>query len=94
MAGFGDELGTMIFLAAILIGLIPAIIARNKGRDFISWWLFGAALFIVALPWAIMLKRDVKAIEAAAIATGDSRKCAVASDHTSVSTARAACAAC
>lgn len=72
---FGESGGGLIFLLAIVIGLLPATIAANKGRNFILWWLFGAGLFIVALPCAVMLKRDVKAIEAAAIATGDSRKC-------------------
>ena len=37
-------------LIAICIGLIPAAIAQSKGKSFIAWWLYGAALFIVALP--------------------------------------------
>lgn len=43
-----------ILIIAILIGLIPAAIAHNKGRSFVGWWLFGALLFIVALPCAIV----------------------------------------
>ena len=42
---------TMIFL-----GLIPAFIANKKGRSFIDWWFFGAGLFVIALPVAILLK--------------------------------------
>jgi hypothetical protein len=43
-------------LTAALIGLLPAAIAHGKGHNFAVWWFFGAALFIVALPWAIVLK--------------------------------------
>jgi len=43
---------------AVLIGLIPAFIARNKGKNFLLWWLYGAMLFIVALPHAILMKSD------------------------------------
>lgn len=44
-----------ILVLAILIGLIPAIIAQGKGRSFLGWWLFGALLFIVALPIILVL---------------------------------------
>jgi len=27
-----------ILLFVVLIGLIPAMIARSKGRDFLPWW--------------------------------------------------------
>ena len=40
----------------IVLGLIPAFIARSKGRKFIEWWLFGAALIIVALPASLLIK--------------------------------------
>jgi cytochrome c-type biogenesis protein len=52
-------LGRFILLAFIsltFLGLIPAYIARNRGRNFIDWWFFGAGLFLVALPMALMLK--------------------------------------
>jgi cytochrome c-type biogenesis protein len=52
----------LILLAAIfglgLLGLIPAFIARNKGRDFVNWWFFGAGLFPIALPMSLKLKPD------------------------------------
>src|SRR3989304_1814806 len=44
-----------VCLAGIL-GLIPAFIARQKGRNFIDWWFFGAALIFVALPAALLIK--------------------------------------
>jgi hypothetical protein len=47
----------MTFLiVASLLGLIPATIASKKGRSFGTWWFYGAALFIVALPMAIIMK--------------------------------------
>lgn len=45
-----------ILIIAVFIGLIPAAIAHSKGRNFFLWWLYGAALFIVALIHAIVLK--------------------------------------
>lgn len=45
-----------ILLIAACIGCIPGAIAQGKGHSFVAWWLFGAALFIVALPMSIMLK--------------------------------------
>lgn len=39
-----------------LLGLIPAEIARRKGHAFVAFWLVGAALFIVALPVALLIK--------------------------------------
>lgn len=60
-----------LLIAAAVIGLIPAAIASSKGHDFLSWWIFGAALFIIALPMALLLKPD-----AAGLAMkGEARKC-------------------
>lgn len=64
-----------LLIIAVLIGLFPAAIARSKGRDFVAWWLYGAALFIVALPHALLMKSNQKAIETKQLATGDNRKC-------------------
>jgi RNA polymerase subunit RPABC4/transcription elongation factor Spt4 len=44
-----------IVLIVILIGLVPAAIANSKGRNFFLWWLYGSALFIVALPHALII---------------------------------------
>ena len=50
----------MVFLViAIILGLIPAAIAQHKGRSFMGWWFYGAALWIVALPHALMMKARV-----------------------------------
>jgi hypothetical protein len=41
---------------AVLIGLIPAFIARNKGKNFLLWWFYGFMLFLVALPHSLWIK--------------------------------------
>jgi len=51
------ELTETLYLA-VIIGLIPAFIARRKGKNFLLWWFYGAMLFIVALPHAILMKPD------------------------------------
>jgi hypothetical protein len=47
-----------IFIVAVLLGLIPAVIASRKGRSFALWWFFGAVIFIAALPMAILMKSE------------------------------------
>jgi hypothetical protein len=44
-----------ILIIAILIGLLPAYLAKKKGRSFGLWWVYGAALFIVALPRGLLM---------------------------------------
>ena len=64
-----------ILIIAVLIGLIPAAIASSKGRNFFLWWIYGAALFIMALPHALIMKSDRQALDERALAGGDSKKC-------------------
>ena len=64
-------------IVAILIGLIPGAIAQSKGHSFVVWWLYGAALFIVALPHSLLInsiKPDAQQIERDQIRSGISRK--------------------
>lgn len=57
------KVGTYILVIIgllIILGLIPAFIARSKGRKFYDWWFFGAALIFVALPASLLIKpKDV-----------------------------------
>jgi cytochrome c-type biogenesis protein len=58
------SIGTYILIILgllIVLGLIPAFIARSKGRKFFDWWFFGAALIFVALPAALLIKPKEKA---------------------------------
>jgi len=43
-------------IVAVIVGLIPATIAARKGRDFTTWWIYGALVFIIALPHALIMK--------------------------------------
>ncbi len=60
---------------AMVLGLIPAMIAKSKGHSFGLWWLYGAALLIIALPHALIMKPDRVRVEERAIEEGDVRKC-------------------
>lgn len=64
-----------VFVIALFLGLIPAAIAHGKGRNFVGFWIYGALLFIVALPHALLIKADPRAVEAQQLAGGDSKKC-------------------
>jgi hypothetical protein len=63
-----------LFIFAALIGLIPASIAKGKGRSFGVWWFYGAALFIVALPHSLLMKSNVAGIERQQLSDG-MKKC-------------------
>jgi hypothetical protein len=58
----------------ILVGLIPAAIAKSKGRSFGLWWLYGSLIFIVALPHALMMRPNIQGLDEQAKLTGF-RKC-------------------
>jgi hypothetical protein len=60
-----------VLALALVLGIIPAGIAYTKGHNFVVWWLAGAALFIGALPAAIMVKPNVDVLAA----RGAGRKC-------------------
>lgn len=48
--------GFFIWLVfVLLIALIPAGIAKGKGRSFFAWWVYGILLWIVALIHSIAL---------------------------------------
>lgn len=62
--GVYDELALgrtllIVLVSLILLGLIPAYIAKRKGRSFMTWWFFGTTLFPVALPMAWLLDPEV-----------------------------------
>lgn len=47
----------------VLEGLMPAVIAKSKGRSFLTWRIYGMLLFIVAIPYALILKLGWKAVD-------------------------------
>ena len=64
-----------ILLVAIVLGVIPALIAQSKGRSFIAWWIYGALLFIVAFVHALVIKKDVLAEEREKLEFEGMKKC-------------------
>lgn len=73
----GDLFGFLfIFLVAGLIGAcVTAWIADNKQRNFWGWALFGACIFIVALPLILILPALKKCPECAESVKKPARKC-------------------
>jgi protein-arginine kinase activator protein McsA len=63
-----------VFIIAILLGLIPAMVAQSKGRSFGLWWLYGSMLFIIALPHSLIMATDKKSVEAKQLSEG-MKKC-------------------
>jgi membrane protein implicated in regulation of membrane protease activity len=67
--------GAQEFLVLLFLSLIPAAIARQKGYSFWRWWVFGILFFIIALPWAILMKKNYRGLEDQAIESGEYRRC-------------------
>jgi len=44
-----------VIAIVMILGLIPAMIAQSKGKNFATWWVYGALLFIFALPHSIFM---------------------------------------
>lgn len=63
-----------ILIFAVLLGLIPAMVAQSKGRSFVFWWFYGAMLFIIALPHSLIISADAKSVEAKQLSEG-MKKC-------------------
>lgn len=52
-------------LIAAALAFIPATIAKNKGRSFGGWYVYGFMLFIVALIHALVMKPASEGVFAA-----------------------------
>ena len=59
-----------IFVIALVLGAIPAIIAKNKGRSFFGWYIYGVSLFLIALIHSLVMKEDKKVVEENELADG------------------------
>jgi hypothetical protein len=46
----------IVFLIVAGLALIPAYLARSKGRDFLLWWLFGVVTLPVAFVAALIIE--------------------------------------
>jgi hypothetical protein len=65
----------MFIIIIACLGVVTGLIARSKGRSFFGWWLYGAALFIVALPHILIIKGNTQEAERRQLATGESKRC-------------------
>ncbi|QMR62424.1 zinc ribbon domain-containing protein [Escherichia coli] len=63
------------FIIAAFLGLIPAAIAKSKGRSFGAWWLYGCLLFIVAIIHVLLISGNARDIEERQITENDMRRC-------------------
>lgn len=71
----------LYLIVCVFLGMIPGMIAKNKGRSFIVWWAYGVILFIPALPHALLLKPDIDAIKRKKVKKG-MRKCPFCAEWT------------
>lgn len=71
LARFGSFFGTIdelnvgriilgVIILSVILGLIPAVIASKKGRNFYDWWIFGTGLILFALPASLIIKPTSK----------------------------------
>ena len=60
---------------ALLLGVIPAMIAKNKGREFFVWYIYGVFLFLIALIHSIVIKENKEIIEDRQMEDGTMKKC-------------------
>ena len=62
-------------LVMTLLGLIPALIANNKGRSFFGWYVYGVLLFIIALVHALIVKEKKKCEFCAELIKAEAKVC-------------------
>ena len=52
--------GSPFLALMIVLGLIPAMIAAHKGRNFLVWWLYGALLPLLPIAFVhALLAKDL-----------------------------------
>ena len=57
-------------LIVLVLGIIPALIAQSKGRNFFAWYIYGVLLFIVALIHSLVISKSPEAIKKEQLAQG------------------------
>lgn len=65
---------SMYLIIAMLLGLIPASIAANKGESRGVWWLYGVFLFPIAFIHSLLMKPDPASLERQQLSDG-MRRC-------------------
>lgn len=57
-------------IIAMVIGFLPAYIAKQKGRSFWKWYIYGVLIFIVAIIHALLMKKTPELIEEEQLQSG------------------------
>ena len=72
-----SDLSLLLLSAAlsVVFGVIPALIARSKGRNFIFWWLYGTVASPVAFVHAILISPKTAAARDKALRSGALKRC-------------------
>ena len=65
----------VLIFQACLFGLITMTIAKNKGRDSISWFFIGLLLGPFGLIWALVVGKDAEAVDQMQVRDGALKKC-------------------
>jgi hypothetical protein len=75
MDNSGEVLGYIaLTIAYFFLALIPSSIAKSKGKEAITWYLYGFLLFPIAFIHALLLQPSQTAIDQQKLAEG-MRKC-------------------
>jgi RNA polymerase subunit RPABC4/transcription elongation factor Spt4 len=71
-----DDIGLAV-LPLIWVGfaLIPAFIAKSKGKSFENWFIYGALLWPIATLHAIGMTTDKRVLDERAVAEGKLKRC-------------------
>jgi hypothetical protein len=64
-----------VLLVWCLLGLVAAMIGRGKGRSGCGFFALGILLGPFGILWAMLAGRDQRAIDEAALKTGQTKKC-------------------
>ena len=64
-----------LILLWVVMGIVVALIANAKGRDPGLWFLYGAAIWPIALVHILVAAPNQQQVEALALRRGDSKKC-------------------
>ena len=65
----------VLIFQACLFGVISMTIAKNKGREPISWFFIGFLLGPFGLIWSLVVSSDATGIEKLQVQEGVSKKC-------------------
>lgn len=70
----GAEPTLRLLILGAILGLIPAFLARSKGRSFLRWYIFGIIFWILPAILVIFLPKNQKGLDERMLKKGF-RKC-------------------